>query len=141
MCRCECKKIVDKQKCDKGFILNPSSCNCECNKSCNISEDLDYKNCKCRKKVFDLLVKKCSKNIEENEMIYNETLLVKKCNKNITKNKTICNEILIASLSNSCTLQIVLFVLNLVISVVISSVFIYIYWYLKNTQKFYCQYK
>ena len=48
-CRCECKKIVDKQRCDKGFIWNPSSCNCECKKSCNISEDLDYKNCECRK--------------------------------------------------------------------------------------------
>ena len=77
------------KKIDKGSILNPSSCNCECNKSCNIRKDLDYKNCKCRKKVFDLLVKKCSKNSDENEMIYNGTLLVKKCNKNITKNKTL----------------------------------------------------
>ena len=57
-CRCEFKEIVDKQKCDKGFILNPSNCSCECNKSCKISEDLHYRNCKCRKKVFDLLVKK-----------------------------------------------------------------------------------
>ena len=49
-CRCECKELVYKQKCNKGFIWNPSNCNCECNKSCNISEYLDYKNCKCRKK-------------------------------------------------------------------------------------------
>ena len=42
-CRCKCKEIVNKQKCDKGFILNPSNSNCECNKSWNISEDLDTK--------------------------------------------------------------------------------------------------
>ena len=49
-CRCEYKELVVKQECDKGFIWNPSNCNCECDKSCNISEYLDYKNCKCRKK-------------------------------------------------------------------------------------------
>ena len=85
--------------------------------------------------MFDLLVKKGSKNINENEMIYNETLLVKKCNKSITKDKTIHNEILHTSLSNPCTLCIVLFVVNLVISVVIRSVFIYFHWYLKKYPK------
>ena len=49
-CRCECKELVNKQECDKGFIWIPSNCNCECDKLCNISEYLDYKNCKCRKK-------------------------------------------------------------------------------------------
>ena len=33
------------------FTLNPSSCKCECDKSCNIGEYLDNKNCKCRKKL------------------------------------------------------------------------------------------
>ena len=32
--------------CDKGFIWNPSDCECECDKLCNAGEDLDYKNCK-----------------------------------------------------------------------------------------------
>ena len=49
-CKCECKELVEKQECDKGFICNPSNCNCECDKSCNMSQYLDYKNCKCRKK-------------------------------------------------------------------------------------------
>ena len=35
---------------DKGFIWNPSNCQCECDKSCDIGEYLDYKNCRCRKK-------------------------------------------------------------------------------------------
>ena len=48
--KCECKVLVEKQDCDKGFIYNPSNCHCEYNKSCNISEYLDYKNFKCKKK-------------------------------------------------------------------------------------------
>ena len=58
--------------CDTGFIWNPS--NCECDKSCNIGEYLDYKNCSCRKKIIDKLVEECSENIDGNEMLYNETL-------------------------------------------------------------------
>ena len=48
--KCKYKELVEKQVCDKGFIWNPSNCNCECYKSCNISEYLDYKNYICRKK-------------------------------------------------------------------------------------------
>ena len=50
-CRCEYKEFIDKEKCDKGFIWNPSNHECECDKSCDVEEDLDYKNCKRRKKV------------------------------------------------------------------------------------------
>ena len=50
-CRCECKDLIEKGVYDKGYIWNPSNCNCECNKSCDISEDLDYKNCKYKKMV------------------------------------------------------------------------------------------
>ena len=53
-CRCECKKLIDKGICDKGFIWNPS--NCECDKICDFSEYLDYENCKCSKKLVDILV-------------------------------------------------------------------------------------
>ena len=42
--------------CDKGFIWNPSNCECEFHKSCDIGDYLDYKNCKCRKKIIDKLV-------------------------------------------------------------------------------------
>ena len=48
--KCECKESIDKGVCDKGFILNPSNCQCECDKSCNISQYLDYLDCKCKKK-------------------------------------------------------------------------------------------
>ena len=34
---------------DKQFIWNPSNGECNCYKSCDIGEYLDYENCKCRK--------------------------------------------------------------------------------------------
>ena len=45
-CKCECKELIDKGVCNKRYIWNPSNCECECDKSCNISEYLDYENCK-----------------------------------------------------------------------------------------------
>ena len=55
-CNCEDKELIDKGVCNKEFIWNPSNCECECDKSCDISEYLDYSNCKCRKKLVDELV-------------------------------------------------------------------------------------
>ena len=46
-CRYECKELVDKSLCDKGFIWNPSNCECQCDKFCDIGEYLDFENCKC----------------------------------------------------------------------------------------------
>ena len=40
----------------------------------NVGENLDYENCKCREKLANKLVEECSKNIDENEIIYNGTL-------------------------------------------------------------------
>ena len=35
-CICECKDVIAKVICDKGFIWNPSNCEGECNKSCDV---------------------------------------------------------------------------------------------------------
>ena len=48
-CRRKCKELIDKGVCDKGYVWNPSNCECECDTSCNIAEYLDYSSCKCRK--------------------------------------------------------------------------------------------
>ena len=56
--------MIDKGICNEGFIWNPS--NCECDKSCGIGQYLDYKNCKCRKKLVDKLVEECSENNDGN---------------------------------------------------------------------------
>ena len=82
-CRCECKELIDKDVCSKGFVWNPSNCECKCDKSCDISEYLDYENCKCRKRLIDKLVE----DIEETRLVDNE-------------NKNKCS---------SCTVYIVLF--------------------------------
>ena len=37
----------------------------ECNKPCNISEYLDYKNCKCKKRMVNKLVEECNETIDE----------------------------------------------------------------------------
>ena len=65
-CRCEYKELIDKGLCNKGFIWNTSNCECECD------EYLDYENCKCRKRLVDKLVEECSKNINENEIVYDK---------------------------------------------------------------------
>ena len=51
--------------CDKGFIWNPSNCEGECDKSCDVGEYFDYENCKCRKKVVDKVVEECTEAVEE----------------------------------------------------------------------------
>ena len=102
-CRCEYKELIDKGTCDKGFIWNPSNCECECDKSCNIGEYLDYKNCNCRKKVIDKLVEECRENIDENEMLYNETIDIISSSDNKT--------------SDSCVVYIILFSVFLIISI------------------------
>ena len=40
--RCECKVLNDKGVCDKGFFWNPSNCERECDKACDIGQYLDH---------------------------------------------------------------------------------------------------
>ena len=68
-CRCESKELNSKGRCEKGFIWNPSICECDCDKSCDIGQYLDYKKCKCRKELISKLVEECSENIDAREMI------------------------------------------------------------------------
>ena len=72
-CRCECKELIDKGVFDKGYVWNPSNCECECNKSCNIVEYCW--------KLIEPLVEECTGNI-------NETSLVKKT---LDKSEDRCN--------------------------------------------------
>ena len=58
--RHECKELIDKVECDKEFIWNPSNCKCECYKSSDSSEYLDYKNCKSKKRLVNKLVERSS---------------------------------------------------------------------------------
>ena len=49
--RCEWKELIDKRVCNKGFIWNPTNCECECDKACDVGECSGNENCKCRKKL------------------------------------------------------------------------------------------
>ena len=126
-CKCKCRldasvcnnkhrwnKDKSKEICDKGFIWNPSICDCECDKLCGVGEYLDYENCNCRKNLVDELVEECGENIDENEIIYNGI---------VNDYEKVCN---------SCTIYIVLFVIAFLIIIVIISAFIYFHWYSKE---------
>ena len=64
-CRCECEEMIDKGVCDRGYAWNPSNCECECDKSCDVGEYLNHENCKCRKRLVNKLVEECNENINE----------------------------------------------------------------------------
>ena len=114
-CRCESKELIDKGVCYKGFIWNPSNCECECDKSCDMGEYLDYENCNCRKKLVDKLVEECTENVEETRLVE------KTAAKNENKHKC-----------SSCTLNIVLFLIIFTVNIGIGTYFVYSHWYLKN---------
>ena len=68
-CICECKELIDKGVCDKGFIFNPSNRECECDRSCNTGEYLDDSDCRCRRKLVDPLVEECTENIDGTKLV------------------------------------------------------------------------
>ena len=116
--KCRYKGLIDKIVCDKEFIWNPSNCECQCYKSCDFSEFLDYKNCKCKKSLK--LVK--SSSAEESTENIEETRLIKiTSDKNENKHKC-----------SSYTLYIV-FVFQNFFSIIVGtgSYFLYFHWYLK----------
>ena len=49
--------------CDKGFIWNPSNCECACHKACDVGEYLDYEHCKCRNLLVAPLIEECTETI------------------------------------------------------------------------------
>ena len=114
--RWECKELIDRSVCDKRFIWNPSNCDCECYKSCDVSEYLNYKNCKCKKKLVDKLVEcssteECTEKIDEVKIA--GTVLFKHGN-DCVYSYTIC---------------VVLAVIILTISIGIGAYFVYSCWY------------
>ena len=96
--------------CDNGFIWNTSNSERESDKSCDVGEYLEFKKCKCRKRQTDKLVEECSENIGGHGTIYNSIL---------TDYGKICN---------SCRVYIVSLAIFFIISISISSVFIYFHW-------------
>ena len=98
---------------------------CECDKSCDAGEYLDYENCKCRKKLVDKLAERCfseecTENIDEVK-IAEITSMEQHSTENIHK-------------CSSCTLHIVLFSGIFTINIGIATYFIY-YKYINRDKK------
>ena len=109
--RCECKELIYKGVCDKGYVQNPSICECECDNSCDVVEYLDYENCKCRKRLVDKVVEECNEIVQEV--------------KTLDKNEDKCS---------SCILYIALFSIFFTINVRIAIYFVY-YKYMNHNKE------
>ena len=94
--------------CDKGFIWNPSNCECECDKACDVGEYLNYENCKCRKKIVDKLAEECTEIVEE----------MKRATITLAKNEN-------KHKGSSCTMNIVLMIVVFTICAGINTYFVY----------------
>ena len=103
--------MIDKGVCDKGYIWNPSNCECEIDNSCDVGKYLDYKSCKCREWLVDKLVEECNQIVEE----------VKIVGKNEDK-------------YSSCILYVVLFSIFFTINVAIVTYFAY-YKYMSHNKE------
>ena len=75
----------------------------ECDKSCDIGEYLDYKNCKCWKRLLDQSVDECNETVDEEVKI-------------VSENENKCS---------SCILYIALFSIFFIINVGIGAYFVY----------------
>ena len=93
--------------CDKGFIWNPSNSELEWDKSSDVGEYLEYE--KCNWRLVDKLVEECTENIEKVKLA--KIILAGK-----GKNKPKCS---------SCTLYIVILLINFTKNVGIGSYFVY----------------
>ena len=95
--------------CDKAFIWNPSNCECECGKSCDVGGYLNYENCKFRKKLAKKWIEESAENEDEVKIT--------------SENKHKCS---------SCMLYIVLFSVIVTVSIGIGIHFAYFHWHLKK---------
>ena len=96
---------------DKGFIWNPSNCECEGDKACDIGEYLGYENCKCGKELVDKLVDECTETVEE----------VKLAKISLAENENTYK-------CTSCTVYIVLMIVVFTIFTAITTYFVYYNW-------------
>ena len=117
--------MIKEYVCDKGSTWNPSNCECECDKSCDIGEYLDYENCKCKKKLADKLVEKCTETVEEVKLAKITSMELHSTGLHSAKNEN-------KNKYSSCMLCIVLFSILFTINVGIGTYFVYFHWYLKK---------
>ena len=101
-----------------------------CYKSCNISQYLDYSDCKCKKKIINLILEECIEYDDDQTKIVNITV-TKTDNKTKIVNKTV---------KNSCRVYIVLTIVAIVISTVYTIHFVYYNWFLFKNKNIFTKY-
>ena len=106
--------MIDKGKFNDGFVWNPSICEWECVKSCDIGDQLDYANCKCRKRLIDKLILEC-----EDEVL-NAYPINTKDTISIADKKVTCK--------NNCPVYIILLTIMCLISLAIVSISTLFHW-------------
>ena len=107
--------MIDKGISDKGFIWNPNNCECECDKSCDVGEHLDYANFKCRKKLVDKLIEECFETNDE----------VKLAQITLAEDENKCK--------SSCTIYVILIAIIFTICIGIGTYFVYYKYHDKKT--------
>ena len=79
-CRCDCNEdFAGIINCAKGYMWNPSNCECQYDKWCKQGQNLDHKNCICKNKLIGRVIEECTS-------VINETMINNK--DNITNNNT-----------------------------------------------------
>ena len=82
-CRCDCNEdFASIINCTKGYMWNPSTCECQCDMWCKTGQYLDYKKCICKNKLIGRVIAECTS-------VINETMINNK--DNIDNNNTITN--------------------------------------------------
>ena len=65
-CRCNCNEdFAGMINCAKGYMLNPSTCECQCDICCKQGQYLDHKNCVCKNKLIVRIIEECTSVIIE----------------------------------------------------------------------------
>ena len=113
--------MIDKGVCHKGFTWNPSNCECEYDKLCDVGEYLDYENCKCKKRLIEELVEGSSEITDEVKIAKTTSMEL-----HSTEGENKCKY--------SCTIYVVLMVIVFTICIGTGTYFIY-YKYMNHNKK------
>ena len=107
-CRCDCNEdFAGIINCTKGCTLNPSICECQCDKWYKPGQYLDHKDCVCNNKLIGRLIEECTS-------VINETMIN---NKDSGNNNTLRN------------IFIGLFSVAVLIGIICFCVFAYFKWF------------
>ena len=83
---------------------------------CNTSQYLDYLDCKCKNKIIDLIIEKCTEYDDDKTKLVNKTV------------------------KNSCKVYIILTIVSTVISTVCTIYFVYYNWFLIKNKDLFTKY-